>query len=157
MVTGATAGIGLAITNYLLRSEAQHLLVLAGRNTDVLNDLKSKNPDRVVTTAGDMSDLDYVKSILQSVQLDGKLDGLILNHGTLGSCQRICDVEADEWEKTFRINVTSLAVLVSSLDIYHQISRRQPFYPLEFTVLHLTTARFNPDCHYYDLPKEELC
>jgi NADP-dependent 3-hydroxy acid dehydrogenase YdfG len=115
VVTGATAGIGLAITNYLLRSDAQHLLVLAGRNTDVLNDLEIKNPGRVVTTAGDMSDLDYVKSILQSVQLDGKLDGLILNHGTLGSCQRIGDVEAEEWEKTFRINVTSLVVLVSSL------------------------------------------
>lgn len=113
VVTGATAGIGLAITNYLLRSEAQHLLVLTGRNTQVLDGLQSKNPDRVVTTAGDMSDLNYVKSILSSVQLDGKLDGLILNHGTLGSCQRICDVDAEDWENTFRINVTSLAVLVS--------------------------------------------
>lgn len=72
-----------------------------------------------------MSDLDYVRAIVDGVQLDGKLDGLILNHGTLGSCQRIGQVEGDEWEKTFRINVTSLVVLVSSTGPAHH--SRAPF------------------------------
>lgn len=158
MVTGATAGIGFAIANYLLRSEAQHLLILAGRNTQVLDEIKSKNPDRVVTTAGDMGDLDYVKSILPSVQLDGKLDGLILNHGTLGECQRIRDVDAGVWEQTFRVNVTSLAVLVSS----HcwsllPISGECDFHASWSSQLrmHLTTTRSNQDCHYYVPRREE--
>lgn len=153
----------MAITKYLLRAEAQHLLVLTGRNEEVLNDLRSKNPDRVVTSAGDMSDLDYVRAIIDGVQLDGKLDGLILNHGTLGSCQRIGEVEADEWEKTFRINVTSLVVLVSSTGPAHGL--RAPFRGerifslsdwLPLQSIYLTTTRYNPACRCYGLLKEGL-
>ncbi|KAK5197356.1 hypothetical protein LTR96_001056 [Exophiala xenobiotica] len=113
LVTGATAGIGLAIANHLLSSSSQHLLILTGRKTDVLEDLEAKNPDRVISRAGDMSDLDgYVKLVLQGLHLDGRLDGLILNHGTFGSCLRIKDTKVEEdWESTFRINVSSCVAL----------------------------------------------
>ncbi len=60
-----------------------------------------------------MSDLDYVKLVLQGLHLDGRLDGLILNHGTFGSCLRIKDIEVEDWESTFRINVSSCVALVS--------------------------------------------
>ena len=113
LVTGATAGIGLAIANHLLSLSEQHLLILTGRNVDVLDHFKSSHPDRVITSRGDMADLDYVKKILQDVHLDGRLDGLVLNHGTLGECLRIWQMTGDEWEKVFRINVTSCTVLVS--------------------------------------------
>ncbi|KAK7900497.1 hypothetical protein LTR67_002779 [Exophiala xenobiotica] len=114
LVTGATAGIGLAIANHLLSSSSQHLLILTGRKTDVLEDLEAKNPDRVISRAGDMSDLDgYVKLVLQGLHLDGRLDGLILNHGTFGSCLRIKDTKVEEdWESTFRINVSSCVALI---------------------------------------------
>ncbi|KAG9768521.1 hypothetical protein KCU88_g7183, partial [Aureobasidium melanogenum] len=57
LVTGATAGIGLAIADSLLSSPAQHLLILTGRKTDVLDGLRSKNPGRVIAKPGDMDDL----------------------------------------------------------------------------------------------------
>jgi NAD(P)-dependent dehydrogenase (short-subunit alcohol dehydrogenase family) len=112
-LTGATAGIGLAIATKLLSSDDQHLLFLTGRKVDVLNNFKEQYPDRVITSMGDMESLDYVNAILSDVQLDGKLDGLILNHGTLGNCLRMAQMDAKEWEGVFRINVTSCAVLVS--------------------------------------------
>ncbi|KIW55814.1 hypothetical protein, variant [Exophiala xenobiotica] len=114
VVTGATAGIGLAITNHLLSSSSQHLVILTGRKIDVLEDLEAKNPDRVISRAGDMSDLDYVKLVLQGLHLDGRLDGLILNHGTFGSCLRIKDIEVEDWESTFRINVSSCVALIKA-------------------------------------------
>jgi NADP-dependent 3-hydroxy acid dehydrogenase YdfG len=127
LVTGATAGIGLAIANHLLSSSSQHLLILTGRKTDVLEDLEVKNPDRVISRAGDMSDLDgYVKLVLQGLHLDGRLDGLILNHGTFGSCLRIKDTKVEEdWESTFRINVSSCVALVS---VYCGSIRKPPNY-----------------------------
>ncbi|KIX02778.1 uncharacterized protein Z518_08720 [Rhinocladiella mackenziei CBS 650.93] len=114
LVTGATAGIGLAITQHLLSSSAQHLLILTGRKANRLQDLRTQNPDRVITRAGDMADLEYVKGILRDVELEGRLDGVILNHGTLGACLRLADMQAEEWEGTFCINVTSCVVLIQS-------------------------------------------
>ncbi|OAL38422.1 hypothetical protein AYO20_02481 [Fonsecaea nubica] len=111
-VTGATAGIGFAIANHLLSSGDQHLLILSGRKADVLSKFQSDNPDRVITRAGDMADLDFVQGMLRDVQFDGRLDGLILNHGSLGKCFRIGQMDSDEWERTFRINVTSCVVLI---------------------------------------------
>ena len=98
-----------------MSSSAQHLLVLTGRNEDVLRDIHSRYPDRVITEAGDMSDLQFVRSIAQTVQFAGRLDGLVLNHGTMGSCFRIGQMEVEDWETTFRVNVTSCVALVSSI------------------------------------------
>ncbi|EXJ68861.1 uncharacterized protein A1O5_07793 [Cladophialophora psammophila CBS 110553] len=112
LVSGATAGIGLAVANRLLSSPDQHLLILAGRKVSVLDNFQSTHPDRVITRAGDMADLEFVKGMLQGVQFDGRLDALVLNHGTLGRCLRLGQMEADEWERTFRINVTSCVVLI---------------------------------------------
>ncbi|OAP60129.1 hypothetical protein AYL99_05131 [Fonsecaea erecta] len=111
-VSGATAGIGLAIANHLLASSEQHLLILAGRKVDVLNKFQSTNPDRVITRAGEMADLEFVQGMLQGLQCDERLDALVLNHGTLGKCLRIGQMDSDEWEHTFRINVTSCVVLI---------------------------------------------
>ncbi len=94
-------------------------MILTGRKVDVLEKFKSSNPDRVITSNGDMGDLPYVKRILHEVQLGGTLDGLILNHGTLGNCSRIGQMGNEEWEEVFRVNVTSCVSLVSHLLLWY--------------------------------------
>ena len=67
----------------------------------------------MVTRVGDMGDLSYAKSLLSDLNVGGRLDGLILNHGTLGACLRIGNMDGEDWEKTFRVNVSSCVILVS--------------------------------------------
>lgn len=57
-----------------------------------------------------MSDLQYVKSIAEGLE---HLDGLVLNHGTMGACLRIGQMDVEDWESIFRVNVSSCVALVS--------------------------------------------
>ncbi len=42
----------------------------------------------------------------------GRLDGLIVNHGTLEPVQRIVDADMEEWRKSLEINVLSAVAMV---------------------------------------------
>jgi len=53
IVTGASRGIGLAVTNYLLKQS--HRVVLISRTTDQLQALKEKYPSQVEYLATDMT------------------------------------------------------------------------------------------------------
>lgn len=54
IVTGASKGIGAAITEYLLKHS--HKVVLAARSQEPLESFKKSHPDRVEYVAGDMVD-----------------------------------------------------------------------------------------------------
>lgn len=42
-----------------------------------------------------------------------RIDGLIINHGTLGDVKRISDSTAEEWRSIFDVNLFSAVSLVS--------------------------------------------
>ena len=66
--------------------------------------------------AGDLSDLSLqlpAKAVELAISRWGKLDALVVNHGTLDPVARIVDVKLEEWERGFRANVTSAVGLVS--------------------------------------------
>lgn len=54
IVTGASKGIGAAITKYLLGQS--HKVVATARSEDLLKELKKSHPDQVEYLAGDMVD-----------------------------------------------------------------------------------------------------
>ncbi len=52
-----------------------------------------------------------------SLALDtfSRIDGLIVNHGTLGECNRIADSTPEEWRNVFDVNFFSALAFVSIL------------------------------------------
>ncbi len=45
-----------------------------------------------------------------------RIDGLIVNHGTLGEVKRVSDSTAEEWQSVFNVNFFSAVSLVSRHD-----------------------------------------
>lgn len=54
IVTGASKGIGAAVTRYLVGQS--HRVVLAARSENLLEQVKQAHPDQVDYIAGDMTD-----------------------------------------------------------------------------------------------------
>ena len=57
-----------------------------------------------------------------AVKTFGRLDGLIINHGTLGNVKRIADATIEEWRMIYDINFFSAVAFVSQFEFITLIS-----------------------------------
>ncbi|KAF1842481.1 NAD(P)-binding protein [Cucurbitaria berberidis CBS 394.84] len=114
ILTGASRGIGLAIAHYLL--SRSHKLLLISRTESALNDLhKQYGSDKVEVLAGDVSDFSLAKrSVERANERWGRVDALIVNHGTLDPVKRVGDSTVEEWREAFDINVFSAVGLIQA-------------------------------------------
>jgi NADP-dependent 3-hydroxy acid dehydrogenase YdfG len=106
-------GIGLAAAHFLLGQS--HKLVLVSRTASALTQLRDRyGVDKVEVVAGDLSDFSVSKKAVE-VANDrfGRLDGLIVNHGSLDPVKKVADSSPQEWSKAFDTNVFSAIALVS--------------------------------------------
>ncbi|MFE9853657.1 SDR family NAD(P)-dependent oxidoreductase [Streptomyces sp. NPDC005576] len=102
LVTGASSGIGAAITR-LLAAEGATVVGVARKpwNTDDLG-------DRVSTVAADLADPGAARAVVDTVlERHGRLDGLVNNAGALESRSSFLDVTDDQWHHTFEVNFHS--------------------------------------------------
>ena len=120
IITGASAGIGLAISQLILSFPSQHRLILCCNSNDAPLKALANDPahsNRVFIVKGDMADPKFVETVLAQSLLHfeiDRIDAVVLNHGTLGSCARIADMKWEEWEGVMRVNVGSYVAMVSS-------------------------------------------
>jgi NAD(P)-dependent dehydrogenase (short-subunit alcohol dehydrogenase family) len=118
LITGASAGLGLAITKALLSSRSNHTLILCcNTNDDALQTLASdpSNSTRIHIIKGDVSSAAFVPQILAQSLLHfniTRLDSLILNHGILGAGSRIATCPPTEWNQVFQVNFFSVAEII---------------------------------------------
>ncbi|KAK8122238.1 short-chain dehydrogenase [Apiospora sp. TS-2023a] len=111
IVTGASRGLGLAIADILLKES--HKVFLVARSETDLRKLKESHPQGVAYMAADLSDLSVAPKIIAAAQKAfGKIDGLVINHGTLTPLTRIADSNIEEWRQAYDINVLSAVALV---------------------------------------------
>ncbi|KAL2847151.1 hypothetical protein BJY01DRAFT_212797 [Aspergillus pseudoustus] len=115
IVTGASRGIGLAITKYLLSTPVQHNVVVIARSVEPLEKLKNEYGSRVAVLNGDLSDLTLGPKVVDlAVSTFGGVDGLVLNHGILGQVGKIASASLDEWKKGYDVNFFSLVSFITA-------------------------------------------
>lgn len=118
IVTGASRGIGLAICQHLLRAPQSAKLVAVARSADALQSLKSAYPEQVAIVAGDVTDFSLANRTLSVAResFGAGVDGLVLNHGTVGQVARLEDCDVEQWKEGFDVNFFSAVAFVSPLN-----------------------------------------
>jgi 3-oxoacyl-[acyl-carrier protein] reductase len=110
VVTGATRGIGFAISRALLERGGR-VVICARNSADVEQTVASLRPvhgDRVHGTACDVRSYDAVRSLFSGVrQTFGTLDILVNNAG-IGSHSYVEQMPVEEWNATIETNLSGV-------------------------------------------------
>jgi len=113
LVTGGSAGLGLALTR-----------ALAGRGWQVLTDGRSEErfkeaelPEGVSVVVGDLTDAAHRDRLVAEVEARGRLDLLVHNASTLGPLpmRPLADVAIADLQEVWRTNIGGPLVLTSAL------------------------------------------
>lgn len=113
IITGASRGIGLAISRFLLSNSPPCNLVVVARSRQPLEDLQNSAHDRVEVLSGDLSDLSLgQKAVDLAIKKWGRLDGVIINHGQVEPVGKVADADVEAWKRSFDINAFSYIAMV---------------------------------------------
>lgn len=112
LVTGATRGIGRAITEKLL-DEGHTIYAVFKESIEQANDLAEKYDDKVVTLQANLSNKEQVKQLIEQLK-DVQLDGIVNNAGIV-YLTKWDELNFDEWDKTLAVNLTAPVKLAHGL------------------------------------------
>ena len=113
LVTGGTAGLGLALTRAL--SDEGWSVITDGRNEGRIKE--TDFPTAVTAIAGDITDADHRSELVNAVWELGRLDLLVHNASTLGPLPMttLGEVGMEEMAQAWRTNVGAPLVLTGQL------------------------------------------
>ena len=112
LVTGATRGIGRAITEKLL-TEGHKVYAVYKESINQANSLAEKHGDKVVTLQANLADSEQIKQLLEQLK-DVQLDGIVNNAGVV-YLTKWDELNFDEWNETLAVNLTAPVKLVHGL------------------------------------------
>ncbi|KAJ5551627.1 hypothetical protein N7535_000428 [Penicillium sp. DV-2018c] len=115
IVTGASRGIGLAVSKYLLTAPQSHNVIVVARSIEPLQKLKEQYGKQVEVLNGDLADFSLAqKAVDIATKTFGQLDGMVLNHGVLGQVGKISETDPQQWKEAFDINFISLVAFAKA-------------------------------------------
>ncbi|CAE6365497.1 unnamed protein product [Rhizoctonia solani] len=117
IVTGGSRGIGLAVVGALLKSYKARVVTFSRTRSPEISALASEHQDSLALLEGDVTQEQSAHSAVELAKSKfGRLDGLILNAGTLDPLGRIDSPESnvDGWKSAFDINFFSLLHLIKA-------------------------------------------
>lgn len=108
LVTGASRGLGLAITTHLLEADPEYVVYAVSRTlSDGLSKLKAEYPDRLHHCSVDLSEPEKVKDSVfgkDFIGFDVKLHGIV-NNAALAYDDLSTNMKLEPLEEMFRVNV----------------------------------------------------
>lgn len=111
LVTGGDSGIGRAVAIGLAKEGAQIAITYLEEDADARHTCKlvEREGRRCLALRGDMYDEEHTRDAVRRVAGEfGRIDVLVLHHGTQRPVQDVREVDTDQLERTFHVNVHSL-------------------------------------------------
>lgn len=112
LVTGATRGIGRAITEKLL-SEGYKVYGVYKESAEQAKELTEKYGDAITLLQADLAEAEQVQSLIAQLS-DVQLDGIVNNAGIV-YLTKWEELNFDEWNETLAVNLTAPLKLVHGL------------------------------------------
>lgn len=112
LLTGATRGIGRAITEKLL-SEDYKVYGVYRESAEQAKELTEKYGDAITLLQADLADSSQVQQLIEQLK-DIRLDGIVNNAGIV-YLTKWEDLNFDEWNETLAVNLTAPLKLVHGL------------------------------------------
>lgn len=111
IITGAARGLGLAMTERLLREDGYRIIAIARRETPELDRLSAAYPDRVIWRSYNLADLDGIPALVSGITREaGPLYGLV-NNAAMGVDGVLATQHASDISLALRVNLESPILL----------------------------------------------
>lgn len=128
IVTGASQGLGKAITDNILFNYLNSEVVLVARNKQLLLDYVANLPehlkDRVLTVAGDVTNEETIEMMVSdTLQKFGKIDGVVFNAGIIAPVGHLSDPEKYDiggMKRLFDVNYFSIVVAINRILMHNE-------------------------------------
>ncbi|HEY0442731.1 MAG TPA: glucose 1-dehydrogenase [Candidatus Limnocylindrales bacterium] len=114
VVTGSDSGIGKAVAIAFAREGADVVISYLDEGEDAAATIKLVEDEgrRAIGVAGDLQDEAHCRRLIEQTRDEfGRIDILVNNAAFQQRREQIEEIPTDEWEKTFRTNMTSTFVL----------------------------------------------
>lgn len=111
IVTGATRGLGLAITERLMREDNYRVIAIGRQETPELKAVIAAYPGRVIFLAYDLMEIDGIPSLVTGISREfGPIYGLV-NNAAIGVDGVLATQHATDISKALRVNLESPILL----------------------------------------------